>query len=234
MHYVSSKAKLRNVMLEGECIILGPSIIGAGSLIGNNTIIGYPVRRTLKDLIKTSIVDVKHYDEVSSGAIIGENCIIRSGSVIYERVQIGDELETGHNVLIRENTKIGRNVKLGTNTVIDGEVLIGSNVNIQSCVYIPRGCVIEDGVFIGPRACLTNDKYPPSRRLVGVVIKRGAIVGANSVLISGITVGEEAVIAAGAVVTKNVPPRTVVAGVPARVICSLSEYLDKKAKWELS
>ncbi|RLE48429.1 MAG: N-acetyltransferase, partial [Candidatus Methanomethylicota archaeon] len=156
----------------------------------------------------------------------------RSGAVIYENVRIGDNLETGHRVLVRENTVIGSNVRIGTNTIIDGGVRIGDDVNIQSSVYIPPRCVIEDGVFIGPRACLTNDRYPPSERLEGVVVKRGAVIGANSTLISGVVVGEEAVVAAGAVVTKSVPPRTVVAGVPAKPIGTFSEYCEKRARWE--
>ncbi|RLE51471.1 MAG: N-acetyltransferase [Candidatus Methanomethylicota archaeon] len=232
MHYISRKAKIIDVLFEGECIILGPTSIGPKSFIGNNIIIGYPIRRSLKSLISNGRVSLDNYDEVSSGAKIGAECLIRSNSIIYENVIIGDRLETGHNILIRENTHIGNNVKIGSGTIIDGQVRIGDNVNIQSSVYIPIGCIIEDNVFIGPRACLTNDKYPPSKKLKGVTIKRNAVIGANSTLIAGVTIGEGAVVAAGAVVTKNVPPKSVVAGIPARIIGSLDSYLEKKVIWE--
>jgi len=232
MVYISPRAYVADCVFEGGVAILGATRIGDGGFIGFGSIIGYPIRASLKLLISRRQVDFKYYDELSSGAIIGRNCLIRSGAVIYELVKIGDNLETGHNILIRENTRIGSNVRIGTGTIIDGGVEIGDNVNIQSSVYIPPKCVIEDDVFIGPRACLTNDKYPPSRRLEGVVVKRGAVIGANCTLISGVVIGEGAVVAAGAVVTKSVPPRTVVAGVPAKPIGTWNEYYEKRTCWE--
>jgi len=90
-------------------------------------------------------------------------------------------------------------------------------------VYIPPKCLIENDVFIGPRAVLTNDKYPPQPNLEGVTIKKGASIGANSVILPGIIVGENAMVGAGAVVTKNVPAGAVVVGNPARVIKKRSE-----------
>lgn len=92
--------------------------------------------------------------------VIGRNHTIRSNSIIYNDVVIGDNFRTGHNVVIRENTNIGDDVLIGTNTVIEGDVIIGNDVSIQSNVYIPTNSVIEDNVFIGPCACFTNDKYP--------------------------------------------------------------------------
>ncbi|RLE55307.1 MAG: N-acetyltransferase, partial [Candidatus Methanomethylicota archaeon] len=101
-------------------------------------------------------------------------------------------------------------------------------------VYIPPKCIIGSDVFIGPRVCFTNDKYPPSSRLQGVIVENGAVLGANSTLISGIIIGENSVVAAGAVVTRDVPPNVVVAGVPARIICNVSDYLEKRRIWESS
>jgi len=230
--HISSKSTLGKVFFEGDVIVLGKSIIDDGCFIGNNCIIGFPVRHSLRDLISRGCVDFNVYDDLSEGALIGSNCLIRSDSIIYERVRIGNDLETGHRVLIRENTVIGDNVRIGTNTVIDGSVRIGDNVNIQSSVYVPPRCIVEDDVFIGPRACLTNDRYPPSRRLEGVVVKRGAVIGANATLISGVTIGEGAVVGAGAVVVRDVPSGMVVVGVPARIICSREEYDEKKLSWE--
>ncbi|WP_243669169.1 hypothetical protein [Vulcanisaeta sp. JCM 16161] len=101
-------------------------------------------------------------------------------------------------------------------------------------VYIPRGTVIEDNVFLGPNVVITNDKYPPSKRLDGVKIRRNAVIGANATLIAGIEIGENAVVAAGSVVTKDVPPGVVVAGVPAKPIYSVDVFIRKRVEYEKS
>ncbi|MEO0141920.1 MAG: acyltransferase [candidate division WOR-3 bacterium] len=151
--------------------------------------------------------------------IIGDDAIIRVGTVIYCNVKIGNRFKSGHNVLIRENTIIGNNVLLGTNTVVDGYTTIGSNVSIQSMVYIPTDSVIEDNVFIAPNAVFTNDFYPIRKKLklVGPILRKGVTIGANSTVLPGIEIGEGAFVAAGAVVTKNVPPWTLAIGIPARI-----------------
>lgn len=154
---------------------------------------------------------------------IGENCIIRSHTVIYNDVTLGEGTQTGHHVLIREKTRIGKKCKIGTGTIIDGHTTIGNNVSIQSGVYIPLNTVIEDDVFLGPCCVLTNDKYPPSPKLEGAVIKRGASIGANAIILPGVVIGESAAVGAGAVVTKNVPAGTVVIGIPAKFYCMRKE-----------
>jgi len=150
---------------------------------------------------------------------VGKDCTIRSGTIIYSGVKIGNNFRSGHNVLIRENTKIGDNVLVGTASVIDGDCKIGNNVSIQTGVYITRYTTIGDGVFLGPLCVTTNDKYMKyGAVLKGPVIKRGARIGANATIMPGITIGENAVVGAGAVVTKNVKPNEIVTGIPARVI----------------
>lgn len=101
-----------------------------------------------------------NYKMRSKTPIIGKNAMIRSNSIIYNDVEIGNDFKTGHGVTIREKTSIGNDVLIGTNTVIEGHTTIGDNVSIQSNVYIPTNTIIEDYVFIGPCACFTNDKYP--------------------------------------------------------------------------
>ena len=185
--------------------ILGRSKVGENSKIMGNVVIGFP---------KEEYIGLEDFE----GAVIGEGAIIRTNTVIYCEVRIGSNFRTGHNVVIRERTVIGDNVLVGTNTIIDGETKIGNRVKIQSNVYIPRRTIIEDDVFIGPNAVLTNDKYPPSPDLKGPILKRGARIGANCTILPGIVVGEEAMIAAGAVVTKDVPPRKLAIGVPAKIV----------------
>jgi len=151
------------------------------------------------------------------GAVIGDGAVLRSGGIIYCDVKIGDDFQCGHNVLIREKTTIGNNVAVGTATVIEGDCRIGDDVNIQSMVYIPTHTDIGNGVFIGPCAVLTNDRYPPTGRpeLKGPVIEENAVIGANSTILPGIRIGKGAFVAAGAVVTRDVPDGKMAIGFPA-------------------
>jgi acetyltransferase-like isoleucine patch superfamily enzyme len=153
------------------------------------------------------------------GTTIGKNAIIRSGTIIYCDVSIGEDFQTGHNVMIRENTRIGNRVAIGTATVIEGHTIIGDDVKLQSMVYIPTETHIGNRVFIGPNTVLTNDRYPPRNigGLIGPTLMDGAAIGANATILPGICIGEDALVAAGAVVTRNVPDRTLAIGTPARI-----------------
>ncbi len=168
------------------------------------------------------------YKMQSKPPIIGKNALIRSNSIIYNDVEIGNNFKTGHAVTIREKTTIGDDVLVGTNSVIEGHCSIGNNVSIQSNVYIPTNTIIEDYVFIGPCACFTNDKYPirVNFDLKGPIIKKGASIGANSTFLSNIEIGEGAMVAAGAIVTMDVPEFFLAIGAPAR-IKPLPKHLKK-------
>jgi len=154
-----------------------------------------------------------------AGVVIGRNAVIRSGTIIYCDVSIGDDFQSGHNVMIREKTRIGNRVGIGTATVIEGNTSIGDHVSLQSMVYIPTNTQIEDNVFIGPNTVLTNDRYPPTSigGLNGPVIRKGAAIGANATLLPGICIGEGALVAAGSIVTRDVPPRMLAIGSPAKI-----------------
>ncbi len=229
-NYVSKKAIIHpTVRFEGSNLVLGGSEIGEQTYIGMSTIIGYPSKKSLSNKIPEDIGDL---DSLSKGARIGSMCLIRSGSIIYEEVLIGRRLVTGHNVLVREGSRIGDNCLIGTGTMLDGSVQIGDNAKIQSGVYLPHGTIVGNNVFIGPCACVTNDRYPVSKKLLPVVIGNDCIIGANSTIISGVRVGDNSVIAAGAVVTKDVPPNVVVMGVPARIYLSREEYEKRRREYE--
>jgi acetyltransferase-like isoleucine patch superfamily enzyme len=151
--------------------------------------------------------------------IIGNNALIRSGTIIYSNVKIGNRFRTGHYALIRENCEIGDNVLVGTNSVVDGSCRLGSNVSIQTAAYITTYTTIEDDVFIGPRVVTTNDKYMYyGAKLIGPTIKKGARIGANAIILPGVVIGEGAVVGSGAVVTRDVPAGATVIGNPARAI----------------
>ena len=151
---------------------------------------------------------------------IGDKALIRSGSVIYSGVRIGNGFQSGHNVLVRENTEIGDDVLVGTNSVVDGNCSIGNRVKVQTNVYITAFTTVEDDVFLGPCCVTTNDKYMKYGvgQLTGPVIKKGSRIGANATILPGVVVGEGVVVGSGAVVTADVASGDTVVGVPAKRI----------------
>ncbi len=231
MSYVSPKAEIRG-RLEGSNVILGPTLIGEGSLVGRNVVVGYPVRKSVMAFRFPEPFDIGDFDSVSRGARVGRGCVLRSGTVVYETAVLGDGVETGHNVLIREGSVVGDRTRIGSSTQLDGAVNVGRDVSIQSNVYLPHLTTIGDGAFLAPNVCLTNDPYPPSGRLTGVRVGRNAVIGANATILARVEVGENAVVGAGAVVTRDVPRDTVVVGTPARRHITREEYDKKKANWE--
>lgn len=182
----------------------GKNVIGEGAQVFEPVTIGFPSRENLG---KTGF----------SGTTIGHHAVLRSGTIIYCDVIIGDNFQSGHNTLIREKTRIGDRTAIGTATVIDGNTTIGNDVSLQTMVYIPTNTTIGDHVFIGPNAVLTNDRYPPSGSLEGPVVKTGAAIGANATILPGVCIGEGAFVAAGSVVTRDVPDHMMAVGTPARM-----------------
>ena len=153
---------------------------------------------------------------------------------ISEKAKIGKNVRIWHFAYVGDNTEIGDNVKIGSLSHVDYNVKIGENTMIEGLVYIPPLSRIGKNVFIGPAAALTNDPYPTSKKLIGVTIEDGAVIGSGAVIKAGVTVGRNSVVAMGAVVTKDVPENTVVAGVPAKIKYSRGEYDKKKKRWENS
>jgi len=229
IRFISQNAIIKGYV--GDSIVLGRSVIGAGTIIEENVIIGHPIEKTIRSLIDSGIFNLKKIDDASRGARIGRRCIIRSGTVIYEDTMIGNHVRTGHNVLIREGSIIGEGSLIGTGVVLDGSVKIGKYVKIQSNAYLPHLTEIGDNVFIAPNVCFTNDPYPQSGNLIGVKVEEEAIICANATLLPGVHVGKRAVVAAGSVVTKNVPADSVVLGNPARFYMTREEFDEKRGRW---
>lgn len=150
---------------------------------------------------------------------------------ISKSAKIGQNVKIWHFAYVGDDTEIGDNVMIGSLSHVDYKVKIGENTRIEGSVYIPPLTIIGKNVFIGPGATFTNDPYPMSPKMSGVIVEEGAIIGSRAVIRPGVRVGEGSVVAMGAVVTKDVPPRMVVMGHPARVKYSRAEYDKKKAEW---
>ena len=186
--------------------------LGQNYRIDVNAIIGYMPSRKIGDLT----------------LVIGDNAVIRSGTIVYLGSRLGRGFETGHNVIVREENIIGDNVKVWSNTVIDYLCRIGNNVKIHSNCYIAQLTVIENNVFIAPGAMIANEKYPTGifsqEKIKGPLIKKGAKIGINSTVMPGVIIGENALVGAGSVVTKNIPSNSVAYGVPAKVVKSIKIF----------
>lgn len=147
---------------------------------------------------------------------------------VDERARVADSARIWHLAQVRENAVVGENCIIGRGAYIDAGVKVGDNCKIQNDALVYAPAVLEDGVFVGPAAVFTNDTFPRAINpdgslksasdwdMVGVIVRRGAAIGAGAVVLGGVEVGEWALIAAGAVVTEDVSPYALMAGVPAR------------------
>jgi acetyltransferase-like isoleucine patch superfamily enzyme len=157
------------------------------------------------------------YEEESGPPKVGQESTIRAGTIIYDDVVAGNGLQTGHHALIREETILGDDVLVGTQVVMDGASTVGDNVSMQTGVYIPRETKIGNRVFLGPNATLLNDMYPvrSDYELAGPTVDNDVSIGANATVLPNVSIGQGAFVAAGAVVTEDVPQRTLAIGNPA-------------------
>jgi acetyltransferase-like isoleucine patch superfamily enzyme len=161
---------------------------------------------------------------------MGNGARLRSGTVIYDGCIIGARLTTGHHVVIREENYLGDDVSIWTNSVVDYGCRIGSRVKVHSNCYVAQYTVIDDDAFLAPGVTIANDLYPrvPGSRtfMTGPHIGRGARIGVNVTLLPFVRIGDNAMIGAGSVVTRDVPDNAVVYGSPARVHGTVNELVD--------
>ena len=157
------------------------------------------------------------------------SCFIHESSYVDDGVKIGEDTKIWHFCHIQTGAKIGSKCSIGQNVNISNNVFIGNEVKIQNNVSVYEGVEIEDGVFLGPSCVFTNDLTPRARYPKGhdnykkTIVKEGASIGANATIVCGHTVGKYAMVAAGAVVTKDVPDFALVAGVPAKIVGKVDE-----------
>lgn len=149
-----------------------------------------------------------------------------------------DDCKIGEGTVVRDyvnlfGCRIGKNCKIGAYAEIGRGVVIGDNCKIEAFAFIPPGVIIEDDVFVGPHACFTNDRIPSAVgewEVTPTRVKKGASIGANATIICGNTIGEGAMVGAGAVVTSDVPARALVVGCPARVLRMIGKAKPAKKK----
>lgn len=201
----------------GRGVRVGPfSVIEDNVIIGDNThveshcVLGHPASTM------TGATSLR----------IGENSLIRSHSVFYTGSSFGPGLRTGHRVTVREGITAGKDLQIGTLCDFQGHATIGDFVRTHSNVHIGQKTVVGNFVWIFPYVVLTNDPHPPSDGfLVGAIIEDYAVIATMACVMPGVTIGTRSLVAAHALVSKNVAPNMVVGGVPAKELCPTSEVL---------
>ena len=221
------KMKKNNVIIEPNVSIGDNCQIGYNVVIRNGTIIGDNVRIDDNTVIgkrpmRASISTLKE-EKVLRPTYIGNNCLIGANTVIYIGADIADYVMVADLASIRENTFIGEYTIIGRGVTVENHVLIGKRCKLESNCYITAHSHLYDYVFIAPGVVTSNDNYlgrtkERFKHFKGITIKRGGRIGAGAVILPGKVIGEDALVAAGSVVTKDVPARKVVMGVPAKVI----------------
>jgi acetyltransferase-like isoleucine patch superfamily enzyme len=156
-------------------------------------------------------------------AVIGGGTVVSTGAIVFAGSEVGANCIVGDQSCIRERVKMGDDCVLGRGSLIENDTTVGSRTRIQADAYVTAYSTLEEDVFIAPCVVTTNDNFMgrTERRkelMQGPTIRRSARIGGGAILCPGVEVGEEAFVGAGAVVTKDVPPRVVVVGAPARVL----------------
>lgn len=243
--YVASGAQLADdVALGPGAVIHAEARIGAGTHIGACAVIHSGTAVGERCLVEDGAVlgKLARLRSTSSARRTGKpvplvlegEATVCCGAVVYAGARIGAGAIIGDRAQIRERAVIGPGSVVGGGSSVDFDVVVGERVSIQTMVYVTGGTVVEDDVFIGPGVTTTNDhtmgRHPPGEALEGPTLRRACRVGGGAVLVPGVEIGEEAFVAAGAVVTADVPTRTVVMGVPARAVREVGEE-DLIERW---
>jgi acetyltransferase-like isoleucine patch superfamily enzyme len=197
-----------------NAVIYPGTIVGPGCQIGDNVVLGKQPALSPRSTTKR---------EELPPLELGEGTIVAAGAVVFAGTRIGARAIVGDQSCIRERCELGDDVVVGRGSLVENDTTVGARTKIQANAYVTAYSTLEDDVFIAPCVVTTNDNFmgrTEKRHALrkGPTIRRGARIGGGAILLPGIEVGEEAFVGAGAVVTKDVPPRAVVVGNPARQI----------------
>lgn len=165
---------------------------------------------------------------------LGERVTVCAAAIVLAGATVGEGAILGDQSFVRERSHIGSRSVIGRGSVVDNDVKVGARVRVQTGVYLTAFTLVEDDVFVGPGATTTNDdtmaRHDSQMPLRGAVLRRACRIGGGSLLTPGVEIGEEAYVAAAAVVTRDVPPRAVVMGVPARIVREVPDE-DLLERW---
>jgi UDP-2-acetamido-3-amino-2,3-dideoxy-glucuronate N-acetyltransferase len=201
------------VRLGCHVVVHDGTVVGDGCEIGDHVVLGKPPKLSARS---SAPKEAPPALELGSGVIVGAGAVVFAGARVADGVIIGDQS------FVRERSVVGSGSVVGRASAVDNDVVIGARVRVQTGVYLTAFSLIEDDVFVGPGAYTTNDdtmaRHGTDYALRGAILRRACRIGGGVVLCPGVEVGEEAFVAAGAVVTRDVPARCVVMGVPGRPV----------------
>jgi acetyltransferase-like isoleucine patch superfamily enzyme len=213
------------VVVGAGTVVHAGTVIGAGSVIEEHVVLGKRPRLAAHSSAPRGDLPP---------LVLGDGVTVCCGAVVFAGAGLGDGCIVGDQAHVRERSTLGERTVIGRGSSVDNDVRLGARVRVQTLVYLTAYTVVEDDVFVGPGVCTTNDstmaRHPSSEPLRGATLRRACRVGGGAVLVPGVEVGEEAFVAAGAVVTKDVPPRGVVMGVPGRVVRQVGDE-DLLERW---
>jgi len=206
----------------GHHVIIHSGVrIGDGCVINDGAILG---KRPGKASLSATTGDPREYPPLS----IGKAVTVGAGCILYVGAEIGDMVFFGDLATVREDVKIGEYSIIGRGATVENKVTIGRKCKIETEAYITAFSIIEDYCFIAPCVAFTNDNFlgrteERKKHFGGPTLKRGARIGANATILPNLVIGEDSVVAAGSVVTKDVPARMIVLGSPAKVLRPVPE-----------
>ena len=207
-----------DVELGANVVIHSGVVLGAGVRIQDGAIVGKPLV-----LSRHSAAELREPDPT----VIGDAATVAAQAVIVAGASIGSGAFVGDQAHVRERARIARDAAIGRGSAVDNDVVIGERVRMQTGCYITAFSVVEDDVFIGPGVFTYNDntmgRHPKAVALGGPTLRRASRIGGGARVLPGIEVGEEAFVATGSVVTRDVPRRTLVMGVPARHVRAIRD-----------
>lgn len=207
-------------VIANNVVIHADSIIGSNVRIDDNAVIGkLPMKAANSATTKTDAL---------APCQIGNDCIVGTSVVIYRGCSISDKVLLADLSTVRENVKVGTGTIIGRGVAIENFCTVGEYCKLETNVYLTAYSTVEDRCFIAPCVATSNDNFVGRtkerfKHFKGLILRKGGRIGANATILPGKEIGEDALVAAGAVVTRNIPPRKVYAGVPANEIKSVPE-----------
>jgi UDP-2-acetamido-3-amino-2,3-dideoxy-glucuronate N-acetyltransferase len=213
--FVAPGAELsEGVRVQAGAVVHDGVVVGPDSLIESGAILGKRPRLRPGSSAASG--------EPLGALVLASGVTVCCGAVVYAGAHIGENAILGDQCQVRERSVVGAETVVGRGSTVDFGARVGARVLIQTGVYVTGDAIVEDDVFLGPGVQMTNDhtmgRHPPGEPMRGPVVRRAARIGGGAILLPGVEVGEEAFVAAGALVTRDVEPRQVVMGVPARTV----------------